>query len=163
MARKNPRPGEHDNITHALRAIYANEGRFLLTAANIRRIVYGVTRRDLSMVTEKGGWAIGFNRGGNETSTRGPLWEPIRDADGLMVRVFGKKVWQLTNEGRVRLLENTPSVDLDQYDALAWFENVEPYRVTHEFPQRISTLDRAIEAARSTGDPEAGLALMRRR
>lgn len=156
--RENPEHGatsRHDNITHALRAIAANEGRFLLTAAAIRKIVYGVTGRE----PDPSGWTRGFAR------QQGKLWTPVVEPyyemretgrldsfapfckkcgrqssvferDGLRCPscgYFGAKItsrghptWQLTEAGRVRLHDGG-NYDPAHYDALAWFEKPDFY------------------------------------
>lgn len=122
--RANPRPGDHDNITHALRAIAANEGRFLLTGQAIAQIVYGVTGR----TWRPGGWSVGFSR------KKGVLWEPVTmpvvDRFGRpgeeFVKSRGNFVWQLTDEGRRRLYD-AGDFDRAAYDAIAWFPKTDFY------------------------------------
>lgn len=154
---ENPREGEHDNITHALRAIAANEGRFLLTAAAIRRIVYGVTGREF----RPGSWNMGFRR------QIDVLWRPARSDDvakqtgrdldarcpgcrflnesyalrqgvcshcdtlleAKTIKHGGETAYVLTDEGRRRLMEDSGYFDPAPYDALAWFENVDFYNI----------------------------------
>lgn len=59
--------GPRHMIKHALLAVYANEGRYLLTSACIRGIAYGATGRHPDDGRVKGGWSAGFRR---QTATR---------------------------------------------------------------------------------------------
>lgn len=154
--RENPEKPRHDNITHALRAIAANEGRFLLTAAAIRKIVYGVTGRE---DPSGSGWSKGFGRQNGKlwTAVKEPFFE-MRDSgrlgafhavckrcgyavtpydqdarecgscsfSGTPVKSRGNFTWQLTEAGRVRLHDGG-SYDPAHYDALAWFEKPDFY------------------------------------
>ena len=97
---------QHDNIRHAVLAIAANEGRFALTAAAIRRIVYAATDR---------GGAIGWNGGFRRQV--GVLW--CAEEGGRRVR--GRETYVLTDAGRARLNEALVGApNLVNYHADAW-------------------------------------------
>ena len=107
--------GQHDNIRHAVLVIAANQGRFALTAAAIRRIVYAATDR---------GGAIGWNGGFRRQI--GVLWRV--DPDGPAIK--GRETYILTDEGRGRLNEALVGAhDLVNYHADAWLPDAHRFAI----------------------------------
>lgn len=101
----------NDNVAHALMLLFINQGRYAMTAAAIRRLVFIVSGREHDAGSQ---WTQGFRRQIDR------LWT-AKDQP----KVQGRETYVLTQAGTERYLDDvsTRGWSADAYDALGLLDD----------------------------------------